>query len=129
MHLQDNRGPAPAIPENSDPETTPSRHGVTKNCPPTSPIAEEFCFGDASSFSRAFRREFGHSPTDVHAAAMAGLAPSAMLPIRMKTETADFSELLRGFQYSAAGHLRPAALSRDRRDPGPVPGVRSGRGV
>ncbi len=60
-------------------------------------IAEALCFADASSFSRAFRREFGHSPTDVRAAAMAGLAPSAMLPMRMKTEAADFSELLRGF--------------------------------
>lgn len=60
-------------------------------------IAEDLCFADASSFSRAFRREFGYSPTDVHAAAMAGLAPSVTLPFRAKIEAADFTELLRGF--------------------------------
>ena len=38
-------------------------------------IAEEFCFADASSFSRAFRQEFRMSPRDVRAAALAGMAP------------------------------------------------------
>jgi AraC-like DNA-binding protein len=41
-------------------------------------IAEELCFTDASEFSRAFRREFGASPSDVRAAARAGLVPSAL---------------------------------------------------
>ncbi|TYR29548.1 helix-turn-helix domain-containing protein [Mesorhizobium microcysteis] len=30
-------------------------------------IAECYCFGDAAQFSRAFRREFGYSPSDVRA--------------------------------------------------------------
>src|SRR5262249_57558727 len=38
-------------------------------------IAEMFCFGDTSSFSRAFRREFGASPGDVRAASSCGLRP------------------------------------------------------
>ena len=36
-------------------------------------IAETLCFADASSFSRAFRREFGMSPSDVRG----GLRPTA----------------------------------------------------
>lgn len=32
-------------------------------------IAECYCFGDAAQFSRAFRREFGYSPTDVRTGA------------------------------------------------------------
>lgn len=43
------------------------------NVLPVSRIAEMLCFADASSFSRAFRREFGMSPRDVRAAALAGL--------------------------------------------------------
>ena len=34
-------------------------------------IAEELCFADTSGFSRAFRREFGSSPSDVRAEAQA----------------------------------------------------------
>ncbi|MBS0527710.1 MAG: helix-turn-helix domain-containing protein [Proteobacteria bacterium] len=36
-------------------------------------IAEMLCFSDASSFSRAFRREFGMTPGDVRAAGRCGL--------------------------------------------------------
>ena len=38
-------------------------------------ISEALCFSDASSFARAFRRQFGVSPSDVRAAAQAGLSP------------------------------------------------------
>ena len=38
-------------------------------------IAETLCFADSSSFARAFRREFGVSPSDVRDAARGGLPP------------------------------------------------------
>ncbi|MFL5285588.1 MAG: helix-turn-helix transcriptional regulator [Rhodopila sp.] len=38
-------------------------------------IAQELCFSDASSFSWAFRREFGYSPSDLAACAAAGRVP------------------------------------------------------
>jgi AraC-like DNA-binding protein len=47
------------------------------NALPIGRIAEVLCFADASSFSRAFRREFGMSPRDVRAASLAGLQPVA----------------------------------------------------
>lgn len=42
---------------------------------PIGRIAEMLCFADASSFSRAFRREFHMTPRDVRAASLAGLQP------------------------------------------------------
>lgn len=36
-------------------------------------IAESYCFGDGAEFSRAFRREFGYSPTDVRTGMRRGL--------------------------------------------------------
>jgi AraC-like DNA-binding protein len=71
----------------SDPATTKS----------ISAIAEDLCFADASSFSRVFRREFGHSPGEVRSAALAGLAPPARLRGDMRAEGSDFGCLLRGF--------------------------------
>jgi AraC-like DNA-binding protein len=60
-------------------------------------VAEDLCFADASSFSRAFKREFDHSPGEIRSAAIAGLAPSATLKSREKADARDFGELLRGF--------------------------------
>jgi AraC-like DNA-binding protein len=60
-------------------------------------IAETLCFSDASSFSRAFRREFGLSPGDVRAAANAGLAPAPLAKPRHANEARTFSDCLRGY--------------------------------
>ena len=46
------------------------------NTKPVVVIADELGMVDPSSFSRAFRRQFGINPTDVREAARAGLAPS-----------------------------------------------------
>lgn len=62
-----------------------------------SAIAGDLCFADASSFSRTFRREFGHSPGEVRSAALAGLALSATPRNSATSARADFGELLRGF--------------------------------
>jgi AraC-like DNA-binding protein len=67
------------------------------NALPIASIAETLCFADASSFSRAFRREFGLSPSDVRAASLTGLpavgppSDSSDNPIRR------FSDCLSGF--------------------------------
>jgi AraC-like DNA-binding protein len=62
-----------------------------------SAIAEDLCFADASGFSRAFKREFGHSPGEVRSTALAGLASPAMLLGGVPSQGDDFSALLRGF--------------------------------
>jgi AraC-like DNA-binding protein len=76
----------------SDPENT---HSVVS-------IAGSLCFGDASSFSRAFRREFGHSPSDVKFAAMAGIPLSATRPRSGEPKTHRFADLL-----APVGHSTP----------------------
>jgi AraC-like DNA-binding protein len=62
-----------------------------------SAIAEDLCFADASSFSRTFKREFGHSPGEVRSASIAGLTSPAMLLGGVPSQGDDFSALLRGF--------------------------------
>ena len=47
------------------------------NTYPIARIAEALCFADASSFTRAFRHEFGVTPREVRAASLAGQAPVA----------------------------------------------------
>ena len=37
-------------------------------------IAQSYCFGDGAEFSRAFRREYGYSPSDVRAGTRRGFA-------------------------------------------------------
>src|SRR5262249_61147975 len=58
-------------------------------------IAESLCFGDASDFSRAFRREFGRSPSDVRAAAQVGLAPGRASRALTAAGAQGFSDCLR----------------------------------
>jgi AraC-like DNA-binding protein len=58
-------------------------------------LAEDFCFADVSSFSRAFRREFGYSPSDARRAAISGLP--VVPPRRPSSGEADFADMLRGF--------------------------------
>ena len=57
-------------------------------------IAEELCFTDASEFSRAFRREFDASPSDVRAAARAGLILSAVSKARAGGKGWTFSDCI-----------------------------------
>lgn len=59
-------------------------------------VADMLCFSDASAFSRAFRREFGMSPTDVREAACAGLPPTPSSKARLGPGTRTFSDCLTG---------------------------------
>jgi AraC-like DNA-binding protein len=60
-----------------------------------SSVAEDLCFADASSFGRAFKREFDCSPGEVRSAALAGLP--ARPQRQASSEGSDFSHLLHGF--------------------------------
>jgi len=64
---------------------------------PVFTIAEDLCFEDASSFSRAFRREFNASPSEVRRAALAGLRPIAPPHQPLAVEARRFGDLL--FSY------------------------------
>ena len=58
-------------------------------------VAELLCFADGSSFSRAFRREFGMSPSDVRAACLAGLPPEAAPRNPVSADAGNFGDCLR----------------------------------
>jgi AraC-like DNA-binding protein len=58
-------------------------------------VAEMLCFADGSSFSRAFRREFGMSPSDVRAGAVGGSPPMPPLKNVVASGIHNFSECLR----------------------------------
>ncbi len=58
-------------------------------------IAEDLAFGDASTFSRAFRTEFGCTPRDVRRAALVGDLPARRRADAGATDPADFVGLLR----------------------------------
>ena len=58
-------------------------------------VAEMLCFADGSSFSRAFRREFGMSPSDVRAGAVGGSPPTPSLKNAVAPGFRSFSECLR----------------------------------
>lgn len=62
-----------------------------------SAIAEDLCFADASSFSRAFKREFGYSPGEARSAALAGLAVWAMPRSGAPSSIMNFGATLRRF--------------------------------
>lgn len=64
---------------------------------PIGEIAEMLCFSDASSFTRAFRREFGISPSDVRAATHAGLPPAPPPSLPLGSEICTFSDCLRRY--------------------------------
>jgi AraC-like DNA-binding protein len=67
------------------------------NALPIGTIAELLCFADASSFSRAFRREFGMSPSEVRSASLAGLPPMVHPKDVRQEGIHDFSAFLRDF--------------------------------
>jgi AraC-like DNA-binding protein len=69
--------------------------GTPSNRQSITALAEDFCFADVSSFSRAFRREFGYSPSDARRPAIGGLP--VIPPRRPSLEQLDFAALLRGF--------------------------------
>jgi len=64
------------------------------NALPIGRIAEVLCFADASSFSRAFRREFGMSPRDVRSASQGGLLPAPPLKEVMPLAARFFADCL-----------------------------------
>ncbi len=63
------------------------------NAYPIAKVAEMLCFADPSSFSRAFRQEFGLTPREVRAASLAGQVIAASKTVGGPS----FSESLHGF--------------------------------
>jgi AraC-like DNA-binding protein len=67
--------------------------GDVSNNFPIGKIAEMLCFADASSFSRAFRQEFGTTPREVRATSVAGQVRTAAKIVGGH----GFGDSLRGF--------------------------------
>ena len=67
------------------------------NAQTISALAEDLCFADGSSFSRAFKREFDCSPSEVRSAAVGGMQLVTLPKRRAPSEKADFGALLRRF--------------------------------
>ena len=76
---------------------------------PIANIAEALCFADASSFARAFRREFGVSPSDVRAAAQVGLSPIGVADRTDDLGIRSFRDCLRSGGGLTSGPNRPVA--------------------
>ena len=60
---------------------------------PITAIAEDFCFEDASSFSRAFRQQFDCGPSDFRSAAKAGIPLIATRRPAIESEAVRFTDL------------------------------------
>lgn len=57
-------------------------------------IATDFCFQDASTFTRAFRQEFNCSPSDVRAAAVNGTLTAAKARVHRQEPSSCYADLL-----------------------------------
>jgi AraC-like DNA-binding protein len=71
-----------------------------KNQQPVSVLSADVCFSDLSTFSRAFRREFGCSPRDVRSAALRGSSMEPEVLPRQGPELRCFADLLRRSDFS-----------------------------
>jgi AraC-like DNA-binding protein len=67
---------------------------VSKNFP-IGKVAEMLCFADGSSFSRAFRREFGMSPSEVRARSLVGVPQTTPPKCPAGSGIHNFGECLR----------------------------------
>jgi AraC-like DNA-binding protein len=71
-----------------------------QNRQPVAVLGEELCFSDLSTFSRAFRREFGCSPRDVRSAALRGWPVEPAVWPRQAPEFGCFADFLHHSDYS-----------------------------
>jgi AraC-like DNA-binding protein len=70
----------------------------SKNATPITKIAENLGFCDAAGFSRAFKREFGHSPSDTRITALGGLSAAPNSAPHSQAAFSDLGDLLRRIQ-------------------------------
>jgi AraC-like DNA-binding protein len=85
---------------------------------PITAIAEDLCFADTSGFSRAFRREFGASPSDVRADSRTaprpgrGSAQPAGYPLACKDHRRQERQWRHGNNYPIGPHRTHGRLHR-----------------